>query len=295
MTISELVAKKLKLFSRKRVLTLLEGNYDSLFRGRSVDLASLREYVPGDNVKDIDWSSTARTNVVHTKLYAPLRDQKFLIVPDLSPSMLVDGEYGLNKIESVMALMVMIGAFVRKNNDQMSITGFDGKKVVHTRYGRSSNHLEKLLRTYDAAVYHPGPKPGILTLLDNIRHGDRSRSSIMIISDELPDHKALKSLLSRLRRRHQIFYIHLSPSSPLQEHFSRDGVVDVETGARLALPLLHSRRLKQEWQTMHEAWVKEWERTCRATGTCYVSLVSASHMPEALQTLFKQAKQYARH
>ncbi len=294
MTISELVAKKLKLFSRKRVLTLLEGNYDSLFRGRSVDLASLREYVPGDNVKDIDWSSTARTNVVHTKLYSPLRDQKFLIVPDLSPSMLVEGEDSLNKVESVMALMVMIGAFVRKNNDQMSITGFDGTKVVHTRYGRSSNHLEKLLRTYDSAVYSPGPKPGVLTLLDNVRHGDRSRSSIIIVSDELQNHKELKSLLSRLRRRHQIFYIHLPPASPLQEHFSRDGVVDVETGKRITLPLLHSHRLQQEWDFMHETWLKEWERTCRATGTCYVSLASASKMPEALQTLFKQAKQYAR-
>lgn len=294
MSIAELVAKRLKLFARKRVLTLLEGNYDSLFRGRSVDLASLREYVAGDSVRDIDWASTARTTVVQTKVYAPLRDQKFLVVADVSPSMLVAGKGGLEKTESVMALVVMLGAFVRKNNDQIAITGYDGQKVVHTRYGSSSNHLERLLRTYDTGVHYPSQKPDLLTLLDGVKHGDRTRSSLMILSDEMPDIQALKPILARLRRRHQIFYIHLPPAPPLVDHVPRDGVVDIEQGKRQALPLLHSKRLQREWDEFVVTWQEDLQKICRATGTCYVRLDAAEAMPSALQTLFIQAKRYAR-
>ena len=74
------VQKKMHIFAHRKARGLLEGEYASIFRGRGLDFEDLRDYVPGDEVRDIDWKATARTGKPLVKRYVATRRQQLLFV-----------------------------------------------------------------------------------------------------------------------------------------------------------------------------------------------------------------------
>ena len=84
----ELIAqiKFLELKARRLATDTLSGEYASAFHGRGMEFQEVREYVPGDDVRDIDWNVTARTNVPHVKVYREERELTLMLAVDVSPS-----------------------------------------------------------------------------------------------------------------------------------------------------------------------------------------------------------------
>lgn len=81
---NELVQLKtnLKLLSNRLIKSLISGNYFSSFRGHGLEFAEVRQYVPGDDIRKIDWRVTARTGIPHIKLFTEERERSVLIVMD---------------------------------------------------------------------------------------------------------------------------------------------------------------------------------------------------------------------
>lgn len=298
MTIQEVVARRLKLFTRRRVVSMLDGNYDSVFKGRGVELDSLRHYDLGDNVRDIDWRSTARTGTVHTKLYAPLRDQRILVVADTSSSMLLDGHSGLHKLDATYGLIVALGMFVRKNRDLLAVcNGRPDGTVTFSRFSNTNNHIEKLLRSLDGDIHRtaPGRAPSVPTLLQTTLHGLRQRTAVFVVTDSMPDPEAVKPLLTKLSARHQLFWLQLEPSSPFVSTVEPDRpVVDIETAKAITIDLAVNGRLHEEWVRYLDDQTQRHIRVCRATGTAHNEIHSAERLPESLRIMFMQARRYAR-
>ena len=93
------VRTKLTLHVRHKARSPLLGDYPSLHKGRSMDFDDLREYQRGDDVRDIDWKSTARTGSVLLKRYVAVRKQNVLIVVDTGRSMTALAQDGAAKSE----------------------------------------------------------------------------------------------------------------------------------------------------------------------------------------------------
>lgn len=298
MTIQEVVARRLKLFSRRRVVSMLDGNYDSVFKGRGIELDSLRHYDLGDNVRDIDWRSTARTGTVHTKLYAPLRDQRILVVIDTSSSMLLEGHTGLNKLDATYGLIVALGMFVRKNRDLLAVcNGRPDGTIGFSKFSNTNNHIEKLLRSLDGDIHQtaPGRAPAVSALLQAALHGLRQRTAIFVVTDSIPSSEETKPLLTKLSARHQLFWLQLESSSPFTTTIEPDqAVVDIETVKVVATDLALNRRLHDEWLRYLDDQTQRHIRVCRATGTARDEVSDAERLPEALRTMFTQARRYAR-
>lgn len=297
MTIQQIVARRLKLFSRRRVVSVLDGNYDSVFKGKGVELDSIRGYDLGDNVRDIDWRSTARTGTVQTKLYTPLRDQKIIIVPDSSASMLVPGGGGLNKREAVYGLIVALGMFVRKNRDLLALCHGkpDGTPEL-SRFSNTNNHIEKLLRVYDGDIQRVNPTVSATldTLLQNVLHKVKNRSALFIVSDALP-RSDIKPLLARLSAKHQVFWLQLAPTSPFVETIDPSRTVrDVETLAPIETDIAVDAVLRKEWMEQRDAGLTAHQQICRATGTAYGMIDTVDNLPSELRKMFLQARRYAK-
>lgn len=299
MTIQEIVARRLKLFTRRRVVSMLDGNYDSVFKGRGVELDSLRHYDLGDNVRDIDWQSTARTGTVHTKLYAPLRDQRILIVADTSASMLLEGHRGLHKLDAAYGLIVALGMFVRKNRDLLAVcNGRPDGTVGFSKFSNTNNHIEKLLRSLDADIHRtaPGRAPTMPVLLRAVLHGQRQRTAIFVVTDSIPDFNETKPLLTKLSAKHQLFWLQLDPSAPFITVADPDKpVVDIETATTIATELALNSQLRSEWVDYIDGQMQRHARVCRATGIAHSGIHDAERLPEALRTMFMQARRYAKH
>lgn len=298
MTIQQVVARRLKLFTRRRAVSMLDGNYDSVFKGRGVELDTLRQYDLGDNIRDIDWRATARTGTVHTKLYAPLRDQRILIIADTSSSMLLDSHTSMNKLDAAYGLIVALGMFVRKNRDLLAVCNAkpDGT-VGFSKFSNTNNHIEKLLRGLDADIHRtpPGKAPALTVLLQAALHSLRQRTAIFVVTDSLVDASEIKPFLTKLSAKHQLFWLQLAPSSPFVESIEPyEQVVDIETASGITNDLALSSELQKQWQTLIAEQSQAHSRMCRATGTARGELTEAIDLPVQLRVMFNQARHYAK-
>lgn len=295
MTITEAVTKKLKLFSRRKVVTLLSGNYDSLFRGRGLEIDSLREYVAGDDVKDIDWKATARTGVAHTRLYAALRDQRVVVLADTSRSMLLPGYSKLNKQDAVYGICIMLGAFVKRNQDLLALCAAEDGKINVSRYNNTSRHIESVLRNIDRAIHSPrNANTGLEALGKQLLSSTKKRSAVFVITDSIVEPKPFTAFISTLSRRHQVFYVQLAPTWPFAQGFADDlTFTDIESGDTLAPDLAASPVLQKEWRTQFDDWYKTTEKLCQARGIPHGLVTNADDVTDILRNMFIQAKRYA--
>lgn len=295
-SITEVVTRKLKLFSRRRVVTLLSGNYDSLFRGRGLELNSLREYLPGDEIKDIDWKATARTRTTQTRVYTALRDQRVVVMADTSSSMLLSGYTGLNKQDAMYGICVMLNSFAKHNQDLLALCATDDKgKVSISRYNNTSRHLESILRSLDAALHAPNNRnTGLTELGRRLMSSVKKRSAVFVVTDAMLAPEEFKKLAATLAGRHHTFYVQLAPSWPFASHIQDAfDLKDIESGAAVSPDLSASSTLRREWKQQFDAWRETTEKICRTNGIPYGLITDAAKTPEVLQKMFIQAKHYA--
>ncbi len=278
-------------------MTLLSGNYDSLFRGRGLEIDTLREYVPGDNVKDIDWKATARTNITHTRVYAALRDQRIVIVADTSRSMLLPGHTSLNKLDTLYAVSVMLGNFVKRSHDVIALCAASGGRVVVSRFSSGSHHLESMLQTMDKSIHAPTNKETALTAVYNqLLASSKKRAAVFIVSDGMPQLATVKADLVKLCKRHQVFYVQLAPSWPFNA-MADDGYSfkDIESSGSVTADIVASTTLQREWQVAFATWNSQIENICKGQGAAYGLITKAEDTPEMIRKMFLQAKRYAQH
>ena len=298
MTIQQLIAKRLRLYARRKVITTLDGNYESAFRGKGVELDSLRPYVIGDNIKDIDWKATARTGQVHTRQYIPLRDQRIVVVADTSASMLLPSAQRMKKVDALYGVVVTLGMFVRKNRDLLAVCARKpNNTIAMSRFKNTNNHIESLLRELDQSV-NTNNKENQVTMVDLLQHTLHSlkqRSAIFIVSDGINDPTEIKSLLLKLGIRHQLFFMQIEPTSPFKLSFDEDNqTVDIETGQKMPPELLQDPKLKKEWHDSQWAWRKLMEQACKSSGTAYGYIQKADDVPEVLHQMFILSRKYAK-
>lgn len=147
MATAELLRKvrRLEIRSRRLVEDLFAGSTESVFKGRGVEFEEVRPYVPGDEVRDIDWNVTARLNAPYVKRFVEERELTVALVVDVSRSMRF-GTAGLEKRELAAELCAVLGFAAMRNNDRVSLilAAGDVEHVVPPARGRT--HLLRMLR-----------------------------------------------------------------------------------------------------------------------------------------------------
>ena len=88
------VKKNISIYSKRKSTNIIDGSYLSIFRGRTMNFDNLREYVPGDNVKDIDWKSSERCQTTLVRQYVAEKKHNIFIVMDAGIKMLADTDKG---------------------------------------------------------------------------------------------------------------------------------------------------------------------------------------------------------
>lgn len=197
--------KKIELKTKVLVDGLISGEYHSIFKGQGIEFSEVREYVPGDDVRAIDWNVTARLNAPFVKEFIEERDLTLFIVFDLSSS----NEFGFKRSKKDVcydiAASLMFAAL--RNNDNVGLCLFTDRveKFVPPRKG--NKHILKLLREL---IYHePKSKTtDIRTALSYLNKVIKNRSIIFIISDFLtPD---FEKPLKQLKSKHDVILVDIA-------------------------------------------------------------------------------------
>jgi uncharacterized protein (DUF58 family) len=231
--VPEGLLKALELTIARRVDGLLAGDHRSSLLGRGTELAQVRPYVPGDDVRLIDWNVTARTTEPHVRVHLAERVLVTWIVLDLSPSMAF-GTATRRKADVALGVTLAIGHAATVRGNRVGLVGFGGatERVLPPTQGRAGL-VGLLLGLRDG--YEPDGITGmpLSDALTRVAGAARQRALVVVVSDFRGPRDWRRPLL-RLAGRHQVVAIEVR--DPREQALAPAGtlwLVDPESGHEL--------------------------------------------------------------
>jgi uncharacterized protein (DUF58 family) len=224
--------RRLQIQAGRQVDSLFAGNYRSAFKGRGMEFEEVRPYVPGDEVRRIDWNVTARTGQPFVKEFREERQLTLILALDRSGSVAF-GSGGADGRTDKVLQQARIGAALAhaasRNNDRVGLVAFSDEVETYLPPRPSRGYAWRVVRTaFERGKQARGTR--ILSVLDFLGTVLRRRSVVCIVSDFL-DPSPWENSLSALARRHRVhaFLTH----DPREAEFPRVGLLclrDAETG-----------------------------------------------------------------
>ncbi len=192
--------RRLEITTRGLVNDVFSGEYHSVFKGRGMSFAEVREYGYGDDIRGIDWNVTARTGSPHVKVFEEERELTLMLVVDVSASAHF-GTRARMKSELAAELCGVLAFSAIKNNDKVGLILFSDRieRFVPPRKGR--RHALRVLREL---LYHPAEGTGtdIAGALEYLARVTRRRAVAFLVSDFLAE--GYEKALSVAARRHDL-------------------------------------------------------------------------------------------
>ena len=214
------VKSDMAIFAHRKARGMLDGEYGSVFRGRSLDFDDLRAYIAGDEVRDIDWKATARHGSPLIRRYVAVRRQTVLLVTDTGRNMAAAARSGETKKDiAVMALGVM-GYLAYRHGDVVGLVSGDSAGTTALPAKGGEAHLERLLRRVDSAATLDAAPSRLEDQLDHVARTIKGRNLLFVVADEVAASPATSRLLRRLQAQHEILWLtvrdaRLVPDEPL--------------------------------------------------------------------------------
>jgi uncharacterized protein (DUF58 family) len=262
----------------------LAGSYHSVFKGRGVEFAEVREYEPGDDVRTIDWNVSAKMGHPFVKKFTEERELTVMLVVDASAS----GRFGSapsTKLETAAEIAALLAFSAIRNNDRVGLLLFTDRieRFVPPRKGRQ--HGLRVLREL-MAFETAGTGTDLKGALEVLRRVVTKRAVVFLISDFQAD--GYEKTLRVVNLKHDLVAIAIS--DPREGRLPNAGLVavtDAETGRPVVIDSGHSgvRRL----------FAERFERECARTrallkqaGTEILELSTATDYDRALVVFFRE-------
>lgn len=203
MDANELLKKVRRIEIKTRGLShnIFAGEYHSAFKGRGVIFSEVREYEPGDDIRDIDWNVTSRHNKPYVKVYEEEREMTVMLLVDVSGSRDF-GACGDTKKEKMAEVAATLAFSSIQNNDKVGVIFFSDKieKFIPPKKGRK--HILLIIR--EIIDFQPASKgTNIDVPLQFLTNVVKKRSTAFLISDFIDDHDYFKSM-SIANRKHDL-------------------------------------------------------------------------------------------
>ena len=230
---------------RQPVHSILAGQHASRLRGRGLNFEELRRYLPGDDVRTIDWKVTARTRQAHVRVYTEERDRPMLLLVDQRPHMFFGS---CDRLKSVVAAEIAaLGAWRALDaGDRVGAVVFGANDCSDVRPRGGKGNVMQLLETvvrYNASLAAGTPSPAASGMLNTaLEHATRHATHdalVVIISDFEGANADTEQLITRLAAHNDVLGIYVY--DPLRQTPPREGQgvvsngteqVEVDFGAR---------------------------------------------------------------
>ena len=229
----------ISIAATKKTANILDGSYRSIFKGKSLNFEDLREYVIGDNVKDIDWKASARTNQILIKQFIAEKKHNMLFVLDSNKKMQADTLNKDKKYETALYTAGTISYLANKNGDYVSAIYGKNDQVKYFPFKQTLFNIEYILSSYEADMNQVNTV-SINQVLDYIINFVDRRMIIFIITDldglENLDTKKLKTLAIK----NDILLININDNVIYDK-----GIYDIEDEVYIPSLFLNDNKLKE--------------------------------------------------
>lgn len=282
--------RRIQIRTDHMVNDILAGQYVSVFKGQGMEFQEVREYVPGDDVRMIDWNVTARTGVPHVKLLAEERELTVMLMVDVSGS----GQFGsVHRFKNELAaeLCAVLAFSAIRNNDKVGLVIFSDDVELYVPPSKGRRHVLRVIR--EVLFFKPSGKgtniPGALHFLNGVT---RRRAVTFLVSDFMAENFEIP--LRVAGRRHDL--IAVAVSDPREETLPNVGlvsVVDAETG-RETLVDTSDRQLRESYAREAAERAKRRDQLLQRTGVDVIKVRTDRSYVEELYRFFRmRERRYA--
>ena len=287
-TVSRLKGMELK--ARMVVEGFIAGLHKSPYHGFSVEFAEHRQYMPGDNIRDIDWKVFAKSDRYYIKQYEEETNLKGYLLLDCSASMAYQSGDRVSKLDYAGLLCGALSYMMLRQRDAVGLVTFDQRLRRYVPPRSKSGHLHILLN--EIAAQKPSKQTDISQTLHEMADRIKRRGLVIILSDLLDDAGAIVSGLKHFRyNKHEVIVFHILDPRERDFAFPREAVFkDMETGEEMTtLPY----QIKKDFQRAVKDFSGEIAAACRQSNIDYYPIDTAMPFDRALWAfLSKREKLY---
>lgn len=279
------IMRELEVYSHRKVTELFAGNYKSAFKGAGIEVKQIREYVPGDEVKYIDWQASARLGKLFIKEFQETRELTTMLLVDVSASMNF-GTHGLKK-EALLQVVAILLYSALKNNDAMGMVIFGGKTLRYIPPKKGNVQLVRCLSTLIDELksngYTTANAQEAIVFFNRVV---KKQAITFLITDEL-QMEAMRAV-KLATKRHDFVVVNVYDGFERNpENVGLVRVEDPETGKQMLVDFGNTR-LRQEYSDAYEAQVSEWYQLLRRYEVDVVNIESGSDVYKDLLLFFQK-------
>lgn len=305
MTATELLqaVRRIDVRTNRLVNDVMVGAYLSHFKGRGMDFEELREYVPGDDVRDIDWNVTYRMGRPFVKSFREERELAVVLAVDISGSSAF-GSGNRTKRELAAEIAATLAVSAAKNGDKVALLLFTNQVELFVPARKGRRHVLRLVR--DLLAFQPQRKgtdiSGALEFLNRVQ---RRRAIVFLLTDFLHSNapgmggppqsskgqaagpRDFITQLGLTNTRHDVVCLHLH--DPRESTLPEAGLLtieDAETGELFELDS-KSRAVRGRFATVNADRLAELDRRLIRTGVDTLRLNTAEPFAPTLQRFFE--------
>jgi uncharacterized protein (DUF58 family) len=266
----------LELVSRAVVDGFINGMHKAPYFGASVDFAEHRGYVPGDDIRRVDWKLWARTDRYYVKEYEAESNSNFSVLLDISKSMNF-GTTGITKLDYARILTACLTNLVHHQRDRVGLVTFDDDVVDFVP--SSAKHMEVVLHTLDKV--HAGRPSSLKPPFQKMAEHFGRRGVLVIISDFYEEPDAVLDAISPLRfRGNDLIVFHVLDKSELDFGFTdASAFEDIESGEQM--PVVPDA-FRKEYQSLVRAHLDALQQRFSANRIDYTVLNTSKPLDHAL-------------
>lgn len=261
--------REIQLRAGRQVAEVLSGHYVSVFKGRGVEFDEVRPYLPGDEIRSIDWNVTARTGHPYVKRYVEERQLTIILAVDISRSQDF-GSVRRTKREAAAELAALLALAANQNDDRVGLVLFKDQVMHYVPPRKGQRHVLRVIRdvlspwqnlsTFSLPSMSAGDNNvevasgGIAAVMEHLRRVRLRRAICFVVSDFWDEPHHYLQPMKIANRRHDVIAVHvldprelsLIPAGLVQAVNPETGdAVWIDTSSARIRDLFHNRAMSR--------------------------------------------------
>ena len=280
--------RRIQISTKHAVNDVFAGQYHSTFKGRGMEFDEVREYVPGDDIRSIDWNVTARTGSPHIKKFVEEREMTVMLVVDVSASNLFGSGSQMKRDLAAEVAAVLAFSAIR-NSDRIGLILFAEEVEKYIPPKKGTRHVLRLIR--EMLTHKPqGKGTNAVPALDYLNHVSTRKNVTFLISDFMFSDDYEK-LLKISARRHDLISVVIGDKREIA--WPDVGIInwhDAETGEQVLVDT-SSKKVRQRLGLEHARRAEAIDDLHRKAGIDTIRLFAGEPYDKQFIKFFRQRAQ----
>lgn len=272
----------------KTTSRIIDGSYVSVYKGRSMNFDELRDYVPGDEIRDIDWKATARSQKVLVRQYIAEKKHNILLILDTNRRMLGETSDGVEKKEVGLISAGGLAYLVNKNGDYVGSIYQKGDLIQHFPLKTGLINIENILSNYSASV-NLDNKSKLSKSIEHVIRTMQKKMIVVIVTDTKGIYETDEALFRRLVFMHDVLVINISDAD-----YTGKKVYSIEDGAYLPAFITENKKFARKEAANRAIMQDACDRKLSKYGIASITVDNVDEIDVQLSKLFEKRKMVKR-